>query len=76
MFGAAGPSAFDCSGLTMAAWARLGSPATFGELQKSRTRQGRLGQLDPGDLVFFYSDIHHVGMYVGGGMFVSRREPH
>jgi cell wall-associated NlpC family hydrolase len=33
------------------------------------------GSLIPGDLVFFYSDIHHVGIYVGGGMFVHAANP-
>ncbi len=32
-------------------------------------------QLEPGDLLFFYSDIHHVGMYVGGGIFVHAANP-
>ena len=76
VFGAAGPSAFDCSGLTMAAWATAGvylPHAASG--QYAATSRVDSGSLIPGDLVFFYSDIHHVGIYVGGGMFVHAANP-
>jgi cell wall-associated NlpC family hydrolase len=67
-----GPGSFDCSGLTMYAWARAGvslphsSRAQFGE-----GRRVSRGELQPGDLVFFGSPIHHVGMYVGGGSYIA-----
>lgn len=76
VFGASGPSAFDCSGLTSAAWAQVGvylPHAASG--QYAATSRVDSGSLIPGDLVFFYSDIHHVGIYVGGGMFVHAANP-
>jgi cell wall-associated NlpC family hydrolase len=76
VYGAAGPDAFDCSGLTMMAWAQAGvslphsSSAQFG----SGTRVSE-SQLQPGDLVFYYSPISHVGMYIGNGMIVHAANP-
>jgi len=76
VYGAAGPSVFDCSGLTMAAWAQAGvSLAHSASMQYAATARVDSGSLQPGDLVFFYSDIHHVGMYVGGGTFVHAANP-
>jgi cell wall-associated NlpC family hydrolase len=76
VFGAAGPSAFDCSGLTMAAWATAGVSlphAVSG--QYAATTRVDSSALIPGDLVFFYSGLHHVGIYVGNGMFVHAANP-
>lgn len=70
-YGAAGPGAFDCSGLVMYCYARVGV-----RLPHSSSAQYGCGapvsrsELSPGDLVFFYSPIHHVGIYVGGGNFI------
>lgn len=76
VFGAAGPDAFDCSGLTMAAWATAGvSLPHASSVQYSVTSRVDSGSLIPGDLVFFYNDLHHVGMYLGGGMFVHAANP-
>ncbi|HEX5016639.1 MAG TPA: NlpC/P60 family protein [Actinomycetes bacterium] len=76
VFGAAGPSAFDCSGLTMAAWASAGVGLPHAaSAQYGMTTRVDSGSLIPGDLVFFYSDLHHVGIYVGGGMFVHAANP-
>ena len=63
---------FDCSGLTMWAWAQAG----VGLPHQSRQQYASLphvpiDQLQPGDLVFMGSPIHHVGIYVGGGMMVD-----
>jgi cell wall-associated NlpC family hydrolase len=75
-YGAAGPGAYDCSGLTMAAWGAAGvglphsSSAQFG----SGTHISE-SQLRPGDLVFYYSPISHVGMYIGNGMIVNAENP-
>jgi peptidoglycan DL-endopeptidase CwlO len=72
VFGAAGPDSYDCSGLTMAAWARGGV-----SLPHSAADQYNYGhhisrdQLQPGDLVFFYQPIGHVTIYIGNGMMVS-----
>jgi peptidoglycan DL-endopeptidase CwlO len=71
-WGAAGPDAFDCSGLTMMAWAQAGvslphsSRAQFGV-----GRRVTQSELQPGDLIFRNSPISHVAMYVGGGMQVA-----
>ena len=76
VFGAAGPDAFDCSGLTMAAWSQAGV-----SLPHSSSAQYNSGQhiseseLQPGDLVFYYSPISHVGMYIGGGKIVNALNP-
>ena len=76
VFGAAGPSAFDCSGLTMAAWAQAGVGLPHAASQQyAMTARVDSGSLVPGDLVFFYSTLHHVGIYVGGGMFVHAANP-
>ena len=76
VYGAAGPSAFDCSGLTMMAWAQAGIG-----LPHSSSAQFSTGphiaesDLQPGDLVFYYSPISHVGMYIGNGMIVNAENP-
>jgi peptidoglycan DL-endopeptidase CwlO len=69
--GAAGPSSFDCSGLIMAAYHTVGIslPHYTGNQWTSGTHISTK-DLRPGDLVFFYSDLHHVGMYIGGGYMV------
>jgi cell wall-associated NlpC family hydrolase len=60
----------------MAAWAQAGvSLSHSASVQYAETTRVDSGSLMPGDLVFFYSDIHHVGMYVGGGMFVHAANP-
>jgi cell wall-associated NlpC family hydrolase len=68
-WGAAGPNSYDCSGLTMASWAHAGV-----SLPHSSSAQYGSGphvtSLQPGDLVFFGSPIHHVGMYVGNGNYI------
>jgi len=68
VWGAAGPTTFDCSGLTMWAYQQVGLnlPHYTGSQWNAGTRVSE-DQLQPGDLVFFYSDLHHMGMYVGGG---------
>jgi peptidoglycan DL-endopeptidase CwlO len=67
-WGAAGPDTFDCSGLTMAAWARAGvSMAHSARRQYAAFPRVSLAELIPGDLVFYGSPIHHVAMYVGNG---------
>jgi cell wall-associated NlpC family hydrolase len=71
VWGAAGPDHFDCSGLTMAAWAKAGVSLPHNARQQHDvTKRVSRSELRPGDLVFYYSDLHHVGMYVGGGWVV------
>jgi cell wall-associated NlpC family hydrolase len=70
-WGAAGPDSFDCSGLTMFAWAAagVGLPHNAGA-QYAVTAHIPLSALQPGDLVFFFGDLSHVGIYVGGGTMI------
>jgi len=62
---------FDCSGLTLYAYAQMGInlPHFTGDQWNAGTRLNK-DQLKPGDLVFFYSDLHHMGMYIGNGKMV------
>jgi cell wall-associated NlpC family hydrolase len=71
VFAAAGPNTFDCSGLTMAAWRAAGvSMAHYSGSQATAFPRVSWNQLQPGDIVVFYSDWHHVGLYVGGGTMI------
>ncbi|BDH15548.1 hypothetical protein HOK021_67270 [Streptomyces hygroscopicus] len=76
VWGATGPSGFDCSGLTQAAWKAGGValPRTTYTQISSGPRIDR-SQLTPGDLVFFYSGISHVGLYVGDGKMIHAPHP-
>jgi len=70
-WGGAGPDSFDCSGLTMWAWRAAGvSLPHYSGAQYSETTHIPLSELQPGDLVFFYRDLSHVGIYVGGGQMI------
>ena len=76
VYGAAGPSAFDCSGLTMMAWAQAGVALPHSSSAQSGSGPHiSMGDLQPGDLVFYYSPISHVGMYIGNGMIVHAANP-
>lgn len=76
VYGAEGPDAFDCSGLTSAAWAQAG-------VALSRSSSSQMGDgapvsqsdLMPGDLVFYYDPVSHVAMYIGGGQIVHAANP-
>jgi cell wall-associated NlpC family hydrolase len=76
VYGAAGPDAFDCSGLTMASWAQGGValPHSSGAQMGSGTPVS-IDALQPGDLVFYYSPVSHVGIYVGNGQLVHAANP-
>ncbi len=66
-----GPKTYDCSGLTKAAWESVGISLPHNAYRQYKTiRSVSRSQLQPGDLVFYYSDIHHVGIYVGGDWVV------
>ena len=71
-WGAAGPDSYDCSGLTMWAWAKAGVslPHNSGAQYNATPRVAR-SDIAPGDLLFFGSPIHHVGMYIGNGQMVE-----
>ena len=72
VWGAAGPGAFDCSGLVVWAYAQEGIalPHYTGDLWNSGVHIPR-NDLEPGDLVFFFPDISHVGIYIGNGLMVD-----
>ncbi|MFG2558233.1 NlpC/P60 family protein [Streptomyces sp. NPDC048496] len=76
VWGATGPSSYDCSGLTQAAWKAAGVdiPRTTWDQVKIGTRIAT-ADLQPGDLVFFYDDISHVGIYKGDGMMIHAPKP-
>jgi cell wall-associated NlpC family hydrolase len=75
-YGAAGPDAYDCSGLTMAAWGAAGvSLPHSSSAQYGSGTHISASQLQPGDLVFYYQPISHVGMYIGNGMIVNAENP-
>ncbi|WP_406409791.1 NlpC/P60 family protein [Streptomyces halstedii] len=76
VWGATGPSSYDCSGLTQAAWKEAGVtlPRTTWDQVKVGTRVAT-ADLQPGDLVFFYDDISHVGIYKGDGMMIHAPKP-
>ncbi|MCG0289886.1 C40 family peptidase [Streptomyces sp. PSAA01] len=76
VWGAAGPHGYDCSGLTQAAWRAAGVAlprTTYTQINAGRrvTRD----QLAPGDLVFFYSGVSHVGLYIGDGRIIHAPRP-
>jgi peptidoglycan DL-endopeptidase CwlO len=76
-WGAAGPDSFDCSGLTMWSWAKAGvSMPHLAQAQYAMTRPVAIADLLPGDLVFYGtpSNVHHVGIYVGGGTMIDAPE--
>lgn len=65
-WGGDGPASFDCSGLTMMAWRQAGvSLPHSSQLQARYGTKVQVSALQPGDLVFFYSGLSHVGIYVG-----------
>ncbi len=75
-WGAAGPNAFDCSGLTMYAWAAAGvSLPHSSSAQYNAVRRVPVSDLQPGDLVFYYSPISHVALYIGGGRVIDAPYP-
>ncbi|MFJ3172764.1 NlpC/P60 family protein [Streptomyces roseus] len=76
VWGATGPGSFDCSGLTQAAWRSAGVslPRTTYTQINAGQRVSR-DQLAPGDLVFFYSGITHVGLYIGNGQMIHAPRP-
>jgi cell wall-associated NlpC family hydrolase len=76
VWGAAGPDAFDCSGLTLMAWQQAGVnlPHSSSQQMSSGTPVSQ-SQLQPGDLVFYYSPVSHVGIYVGNGKIVHAANP-
>ncbi|WP_399887744.1 NlpC/P60 family protein [Streptomyces sp. BBFR51] len=76
VWGATGPGSYDCSGLTQAAWKAAGVTlprVTYDQVDAGTTVS--VSQAQPGDLVFFYDDISHVGLYIGDGMMIHAPKP-
>jgi cell wall-associated NlpC family hydrolase len=72
VWAAAGPNSFDCSGLVMWAYEQVGIHLNhYSRDQINEGKRVSKANLEPGDLVFFGSPIHHVGMYVGNGKFIE-----
>ncbi len=72
VYAGSGPDVFDCSGLTMYAWAAAGVSLPHNALaQYDALPHVNIDQLEPGDLVFFGDPIHHVGMFVGNGTMID-----
>ena len=76
VWGAAGPDSYDCSGLTLMAWAQAGVslPHSASSQMSSGTPVSQ-SELQPGDLVFYYSPVSHVGIYIGNGQIVHAANP-
>ncbi|WP_328470059.1 C40 family peptidase [Actinoplanes sp. NBC_00393] len=71
VFGSNGPNSYDCSGLTQEAWGSVGVHLEhYTKDQWGSTSPVSRAELKPGDLVFYYSDLHHVALYIGGGKVV------
>jgi cell wall-associated NlpC family hydrolase len=76
VYGGAGPDVWDCSGLTMGAWAAAGVALPHSaEMQAATGVPVSVSALQPGDLVFYYSPISHVGLYIGNGQLVHAANP-
>jgi cell wall-associated NlpC family hydrolase len=75
VWGTAGPDTFDCSGLTSWAYAQAGVYLPHSSASQSAYPEVSYSSVQPGDLLFFYSPISHVAMYIGGGMMIHARHP-
>jgi cell wall-associated NlpC family hydrolase len=75
-FAADGPDAYDCSGLVMASWKAAGISLPHNALRQYKTvRPITRAELEPGDLVFYFHDVHHVALYVGAGRVIEAPQP-
>ncbi len=71
-WGGSGPNSYDCSGLTSYAWRKAGVTLPHSSRRQYRaTSRVSRSNLRPGDLVFYYSPVSHVAMYVGDGKVVE-----
>ncbi|MBV7697143.1 C40 family peptidase [Streptomyces sp. TRM70350] len=76
VWGATGPDSYDCSGLTQAAWKAAGVSlprTTYDQVNAGTTVS--IAAARPGDLIFFYDDVTHVGLYIGNGMMIHAPKP-
>lgn len=71
VYGGSSPGGFDCSGLMMFVWGQAGVSLPHSAAgQYADTTRVPMSQIQPGDLVFYYSPVDHVGLYVGGGQMI------
>lgn len=76
VWGAEGPDAYDCSGLTSQAWEHAGTPIPrTSQAQWAGLKRVPLNELRPGDLVVYFPGATHVALYLGGGMVVQAPRP-
>ncbi|HEY6422650.1 MAG TPA: NlpC/P60 family protein, partial [Pseudonocardiaceae bacterium] len=71
IWGAEGPSTFDCSGLVMWAYEQVGVSLPRVAFDQARTGSPVVSGLLPGDLIALYSPVSHIGMYVGNGLYLN-----
>lgn len=77
VWGATGPNSFDCSGLMLYSF-KNGANITLPRVSRQQATVGRYvsrSELKPGDLIFWGSPVHHVGMYLGDGKYIHAPEP-
>ncbi|MGI5455924.1 NlpC/P60 family protein [Streptomyces sp. CA-249302] len=76
VWGAEGPDSYDCSGLTSQAWANAGRPIPrTSQEQWKQLKHIDIKDMRPGDLIIYYDDASHVGMYIGDGAMVNAPRP-
>jgi cell wall-associated NlpC family hydrolase len=76
VWGATGPDSYDCSSLTQAAWRVAGVALPRAAYEQAGSGSAiQLAELQRGDLIFFYADVSHVGLYAGNGVMVHAPSP-
>ncbi|MEU5532658.1 NlpC/P60 family protein [Streptomyces sp. NPDC020362] len=76
VWGAEGPSSYDCSGLTSQAWAKAGHPIPrTSQEQWKQLKHVDVKDMRPGDLIIYFDDASHVAMYVGDGAIIHAPRP-
>jgi cell wall-associated NlpC family hydrolase len=77
IFGAAGPSTYDCSGLVLAAWKTVGVYMPHNAYEQSQSMPSvKMADIQIGDLVFYFGDVHHVAIYIGDGKVMNAPQAH
>lgn len=71
VYGASGPNSFDCSGFIMYIWGKAGASLPHSAAgQWDDTTRVPMSQIQPGDLIFYYTPVDHVGIYIGNGQMI------
>lgn len=77
IFGTAGPSTYDCSGLVLAAWKTVGVYMPHNAWEQSQSMPSvKMADIQIGDLVFYFGDVHHVAIYIGDGKVMNAPQAH